>query len=103
MIHFLGEKLIINFLYKFNYKKTIFFLPLALYQNVLFAEISTKENISSDSFTLNKECSSYKKIEGKEYCVKRSSITLNSCGRESDWPCMEENGCLIISKFTLQD
>ena len=43
MIHFLGEKLIINFLYKFNYKKTIFFLPLALYQNVLFAEISTKE------------------------------------------------------------
>ena len=43
---------------------------------------------------MNKECSSYKKIEGKEYCVKRSSITLNSCGRESDWPCMEENGCL---------
>ena len=55
-----------------------------------------------ESFTQAKECSNYKKIDGKEYCVKRSNITLNSCGRESDWPCMEEGGCLIIDKFTLK-
>ena len=86
-------------------KKIIFFLLLALYQNILSAEISTntKKIITAKNFTLNKECSSYEKIEDKKYCVKRSSITLNSCGRESDWPCMEANGCLVISKFTLQD
>ena len=56
-----------------------------------------------ENFTVSKECSSYEKIEGKEYCVKRSSITLNSCGPLSDWPCMEEQGCLIIDKFTLKD
>ena len=86
-------------------KKIIFLLLLALYQNILSAEISsnTKKIITVESFHVDKECSSYKEIEGKEYCVKRSSITLNSCGRRSDWPCMEENGCLIIDKFTLKN
>mgnify|MGYP000188571465 CR=1 FL=1 len=85
-------------------KEVIFLLLLASYQNILSAEISTKTKkiITEGSFTLNKECSSYRKIEGKDYCVKKSSITLNSCGPMSDWPCMEEKGCLIIDNFTLK-
>ena len=84
-------------------KKVIFLLLFASYQNILSAEIpsKTKKIITVESLTEIKECSSYKEIEGKQYCVKQSSITLNSCGRMSDWPCMEENGCLIIDKFTL--
>jgi hypothetical protein len=83
-------------------EKIVFLLFLALYQNILSAEISTNtKKITTESFTLDKECTSYKEIDGKKYCVKRSSITLNSCGKESDWPCMKENGCLIIKKFTL--
>ena len=86
-------------------KNVFFFLLLALYQNILSAEISsnTQKILTAESFTINEECGSYEKIEGNDYCVKRSSITLNSCGRRSDWPCMEENGCLIIDKFTLKN
>jgi|TARA_B110000881_G_scaffold205211_1_gene207464 hypothetical protein len=86
-------------------KKKILFLLLTLCQNIFAEEISsnTKEIMIIENFTVSKECSSYEKIEGKEYCVKRSSITLNSCGPLSDWPCMEEQGCLIIDKFTLKD
>ena len=86
-------------------KKIIFLLLLVLYQNILSAEISTntKKIITTESFTLDKECSSYKEIEGKKYFVKKSSITLNSCCPMSDWPCLEENGCLIIDKFTLKN
>jgi len=86
-------------------KKIIFLLLLALYQNILSAEISskTKKITTVENFSVIKECSSYKEIEGKEYCVKKSSIALNSCGQRSDWPCMEENGCLKIEKFTLKN
>ena len=84
-------------------KKIIFLLLLTSYQNILSAEIpsKTKKIITVESLTVTKECRSYKEIEGKQYCLKRSSITLNSCGRMSDWPCMEESGCLIIDQFTL--
>jgi len=86
-------------------KKIIFLLLLTPYQNIFSAEISSniKKITTVESFTVANECSNYAKIEGKEYCVKRSSVTLNSCGRGSDWPCMEENGCLIIDKFTLKN
>ncbi|MDA9642505.1 hypothetical protein N9S84_00245 [Nitrosomonadales bacterium] len=86
-------------------KKTIFLLLLFLYQNITFSETSTKtkQKLTAENFKLTKKCSSYKKIEGKNYCVKTSNITLNLCGRESDWPCMEENGCLTIDKFTLKN
>ena len=83
--------------------KAIFFLLLASYQNIFSQEISSKIITAEEIFTVTKKCDNYKKIDGKEYCVKRSNITLNSCGRESDWPCMEEGGCLIIDKFTLKN
>ena len=82
-------------------KKTIFFLLLASYQNIFSQEISSKIITAEEIFTVTKKCDNYEEIEGKEYCLKKSSITLNSCGQESDWPCMKENGCLIIEKFTL--
>jgi hypothetical protein len=86
-------------------KKKILFLLLTLCQNIFAEEISsnTKEIMTVENFTSNEECKSHQKIEGREYCVKRSNITLNSCGPLSDWPCMEEQGCLIIDKFTLKD
>ena len=86
-------------------KKMIFFLSLVYYQSVLSEEIAskTKEIMTADSFTSNEECKSTKQIDGKDYCLRRSSITLNSCGRTSDWPCMDEQGCLIIDKFTLKN
>ena len=84
-------------------KKIIYLLLFASYQNIISAEISskTKKIMTVESLTEIKECSGYKEIDGKQYCLKRSSITLNSCGRMSDWPCMEESGCLIIDQFTL--
>ena len=42
---------------------------------------------------------SYKVIEGTKYCVKESLIPLNSCGEQSDWPCMDPEGCLGITQF----
>jgi hypothetical protein len=38
-------------------------------------------------------------IEGTKYCVKESLIPLNSCGEQSDWPCMDPEGCLGITQF----
>ena len=29
----------------------------------------------------------------------QTKITGNSCGPESDWPCMDPDGCLIIDGF----
>ena len=76
-------------------KKIIFFLLLTSYQNIFSQEISSKIITTVEIFTVAKKCDSYEEIEGKEYCLKKSSITLNSCGQEFDWPCMKENGYLI--------
>ncbi|MDG1693129.1 MAG: hypothetical protein P8I00_05325 [Methylophilaceae bacterium] len=38
-------------------------------------------------------------IERKKYCIKESLIPLNSCGEQSDWPCMDPEGCLGITQF----
>jgi len=47
-------------------------------------------------------CLDVKKIEGEIFCVKESKITLNSCGKQSDWPCLEEDGCLEIERLVKQ-
>jgi hypothetical protein len=46
-------------------------------------------------------CDRYEIIAGQSYCVKKSNITLNSCGKKSDWPCMEASGCLNLDHFVL--
>ncbi|MGE4596895.1 MAG: hypothetical protein AAEA78_02860 [Methylophilaceae bacterium] len=58
--------------------------------------------LTANYFIENTNCESYQEIKGKQYCVQTSSITLNSCGPSSDWPCMEAQGCLVIDKFTLK-
>tara|TARA_B100001250_G_C19364872_1_gene599296 strand:- start:20 stop:283 length:264 start_codon:yes stop_codon:yes gene_type:complete len=82
--------------------KIILFIFLILSHNLYAEEISSNQQkiMTVENFTLNKECQDYQKIDGEEYCVKKSNITLNSCGPESDWPCMEEQGCLVINNFT---
>lgn len=46
-------------------------------------------------------CDSYEIIDGQRFCLKVTSITLNSCGKKTDWPCLEESGCLKIKNFVL--
>ncbi len=67
-------------------------------------DLSEKQNYTSvaNYFIANTNCESHQEINGKQYCVQASSITLNSCGPSSDWPCMEAQGCLVIDKFTLK-
>jgi len=33
------------------------------------------------------------------YEITNSRITGNVCGPDSDWPCMESAGCLVIENF----
>ena len=81
----------------------IFNLILILF----FADISHSKNItlppskidSLNLFTLNSACMEVKIINGEKYCLRKSSITLNSCGPSSDWPCLEDKGCLKINQF----
>ena len=72
---------------KFNQMmKSITFLLAIFVLNIAFA--------SEDQ-----TCQSYEMIDGKKYCVKESLIPLNSCGVQSDWPCMDPEGCLGITQF----
>jgi hypothetical protein len=68
--------------------------------NIAFASEDKELTLTSDNyFAINQTCQSYKIIEGKKYCVKESLIPLNSCGVQSDWPCMDPEGCLGITQF----
>ena len=62
-----------------------------------FAESSSTTSIHF----VDKICDKYEIIAGQSYCIKKSNITLNSCGKKSDWPCMEASGCLNIDHFVL--
>ena len=62
-----------------------------------FAEKSSTTPINF----VDKVCDRYEIIAGQSYCIKKSNITLNSCGKKSDWPCMEVSGCLSIDHFVL--
>jgi len=68
--------------------------------NIAFASEDKELTLTSENyFATNQSCQSYGVIEGKEYCVKESLIPLNSCGEQSDWPCMDPEGCLGITQF----
>jgi hypothetical protein len=68
--------------------------------NIAFAFEDKELTLTSENyFAINKACQSYEMIEGKKYCVKESLIPLNSCGEQSDWPCMDPEGCLGITQF----
>jgi hypothetical protein len=80
----------------------IFFVSLVALINFS----SANEVLSNDSllrknlFLPATNCQEIKSFNDFNYCVQKSSITLNSCGPTSDWPCMDELGCLKIDKFT---
>ena len=68
--------------------------------NYVVASEDKKLRLTSENyFATNQTCQSYEVIEGKKYCVKESLIPLNSCGEQSDWPCMDPEGCLGITQF----
>ena len=85
---------------KFNQIITIAILVVIFALNIAFASEDKELILTSENyFATNQTCQSYEVIEGKEYCVKKSLIPLNSCGEQSDWPCMDPEGCLGITQF----
>ena len=80
--------------------KTITPLSAIFVLNIVFASEDTELILTSENyFATNQTCQSYEMIDGKKYCVKESLIPLNSCGVQSDWPCMDPEGCLGITQF----
>ena len=80
--------------------KSITFLLAIFVLNIAFASENKELTLTSENyFATNQTCQSYEMIEGKQYCVKESLIPLNSCGEQSDWPCMDPEGCLGITQF----
>ena len=80
--------------------KTITLLLGIFVLNTAFASEDKELKLTSENyFATNQTCKSYEMIEGKKYCVKESLIPLNSCGEQSDWPCMDPEGCLGITQF----
>ena len=87
--------------FKFNRTlKTITPFSAIFVLNIAFASEDKELTLTSENyFAVNQTCQSYEMIEGKKYCVKESLIPLNSCGVQSDWPCMDPEGCLGITQF----
>ena len=80
--------------------KSITFLFVIFVLKIAFASEHKELTLASENyFATNQACQSYEIIEGKKYCVKESLIPLNSCGVQSDWPCMDPEGCLGITQF----
>ena len=76
--------------------KTITLLLGIFVLNTAFASEDKELILTSENyFSTNQTCQSYEMIEGKKYCVKESLIPLNSCGVQSDWPCMNPELSLI--------
>ena len=48
-------------------------------------------------------CDSFELLDSQQYCITESKITLNSCGKETDWPCLDAEGCLEIKKYIRND
>ena len=89
-----------NHLKRHQVMKAIIPLFVIFVVNIAFASEDKELTLTSENyFATNQTCQSYKIIEGKKYCVKESLIPLNSCGEQSDWPCMDPEGCLGITQF----
>ena len=80
-------------------KQIFVFIPIIIFSNGIATEAKELTLTSENYFATNQTCQSYKVIEGTKYCVKESLIPLNSCGAQSDWPCMDPEGCLGITQF----
>lgn len=68
---------------------------------IIFAEAQEEQTflefIKSKQYALSANfCEEIVLLNDQKYCVKLTHITLNSCGKQSDWPCMNDEGCLEI-------
>ena len=89
-----------NYMNYIQMLKNIFLITSIFIVNNALAGEGKKLTLTTENyFSTNQACQSYEEIEGKKYCVKKSLIPLNSCGEQSDWPCMDAEGCLGITQF----
>jgi len=79
-------------------------LTLLLSSSVIAdSEDSFEQFISLKNKSIDKEiCNNPSFIDNQKFCTKLSRITLNSCGKQSDWPCLEDDGCLEIERLVKQ-
>jgi len=71
-----------------------FGLIISLFLNPQFifsTEKISEKNKNTSSNDKNNQVQFYEPVQTK--------ITGNSCGPQSDWPCMDPDGCLIIDGF----
>jgi len=84
----------------------LIFLFLVLMSGYIFAqeENNLHELIKENNISITSElCKRSEELGGKSYCVQVSKVTLNACGKRSDWPCLDIDGCLVIDKYVLND
>jgi len=78
----------------FNNRPLRFGLIFILFLNPQF--IFSTEKISEKNKTIS---SNDNNNQVQFYEPVQTKITGNSCGPQSDWPCMDPDGCLIIDGF----
>jgi hypothetical protein len=84
----------------------LIFLFLVFISGYIFAQDANNllDLINHNNISITSEiCNRSEEIEGKFYCVQVSKVTLNACGKRSDWPCLDIDGCLVIDKYVLND
>jgi len=85
------------------YNKPMLWKTLTLTTFLFPFPILGLEGSTDKPLLVEESCKKFGQIEGVTYCIQESSITLNSCGKQSDWPCMEEDGCLNIDRWVLSN
>jgi hypothetical protein len=101
---------ICNFFKINTLRPTIFLLILVyvylIYPILLFADEIKKfdEFIILENHNVKKDfCNESIIFNGNDhYCLRLKKITLNSCGKQSDWPCLNDEGCLEIEELVKQ-
>jgi len=86
--------------------RIVLLMVLCSFSLTVFSEASQsleKLIVSKKQVTESDLCQNITLIEDKVFCFKESRITLNACGKSSDWPCLDEKGCLVIDRYLLNE
>jgi len=78
----------------------LFFSYLALSDESASLEVFINKKQSENQSMI---CDSFELLDSQQYCITESTITLNACGKETDWPCLDAEGCLEIKKYVRND